>query len=215
MTMKPKETKPVIQKTSHFDLLFKYAFSIPRFAKELFKLVLSQVEFSIFDWSTLRAEKDTFQELRADAVFSVAVKGHIELRFRIFLLLEHKSQYSRKIFSQLLKYQARMIEQNLQESNQAWPIIAVVVYNGKQPWRWPKSLQKGLWGANITKIPLSLQNSMLNYDLRVLDMHTPEVAKAILDKRFKSRGFLDQTGQEISVNTEVFSSFGPDVKHEF
>ena len=33
--MKPKETKPVIQKTSHFDLLFKYAFSIPRFAKEL------------------------------------------------------------------------------------------------------------------------------------------------------------------------------------
>ena len=189
MTMKPEEPKQ--KKASHFDLLFKYAFSIPRFAKELFKLVLSQVEFSVFDWSTLRAEKDTFQDLRADAVFSVAVKGHLELRFRIFLLLEHKSQYSRKIFCQMLEYQTGIIKKGLQESNQAWPIIGVVVYNGKQPWRWGKSFQKGLWGDDFTKIPLSLQRSMLNYDLRVLDTHTPEVAKAILDKRFKSRGFLN------------------------
>ena len=191
MDIKPKEIKPLIQKTSHFDLLFKYAFSIPRFAKELFKLVLSQVEFSIFDWSTLRAEKDSFQDLRADAVFSVAVKGHIELRFRIFLLLEHKSQYSRKVFCQMLEYQTGIIKKSLQESNQAWPTIAVVVYNGKQPWRWPKSFQEGLWGNEITKIPLSLQKSMLNYDLKVLDTHTPEVAKAIEDRRFKSRGFLN------------------------
>ena len=191
MTMKSKEKKPVIQKASHFDLLFKYAFSHPRFAKELFHLVFSQTEQNIFDWNTLRAEKDTFQDLRADAVFSVALKNHPKLRFRIFLLLEHKSQYSRKIFCQLLKYQTRMIEQSVEESNKAWPIVAVVVYNGKEPWKWPKSFQEGLWGTDFAKIPLSLRSSMLNYDLRVLDTRTPEVAKAIKDRRFKSRGFLN------------------------
>ena len=191
MAIKSKKTKPVIKKASHFDLLFKYAFSLPQFAKELFKLVLSQMEFSVFDWTSLRAEKDTFQDLRADAVFSVAMKSHPDLRFKIFLLLEHKSQYSYKIFCQLLKYQTHIIEKSLKESGQAWPVLVVVVYNGKKTWRWPKSLQKGLWGNEITKIPLSLQKSMLNYDLRVLDTHTPEVVQAILDKRFKSRGFLN------------------------
>ena len=189
MTIKTKEPKQ--KQASHFDLLFKYAFSHPRFAKELFRLVFSQEEQTIFDWSTLRAEKDTFQELRADVVFSVAVKGHPQLRFRIYLLLEHKSQYSKKIFGQLLKYQARMIDKSLEESSQAWPIVAVVVYNGKEPWRWPKSFQEGLWGANFAKIPLSLQKDMLNFGLRVLDTHTSEVAKAIEDRRFKSRGFLN------------------------
>ena len=102
MTIKTTETKP--KKASHFDLLFKYAFSLPRFAKELFRLVFSHEEQTVFDWNALRAEKDTFQDLRADAVFSVALKDHPELRFRICLLLEHKSQYSQKVFSQLLKY---------------------------------------------------------------------------------------------------------------
>ena len=84
-----------------------------------------------------------------------------------------------------------MVEKSLQESGQAWPTIAVVVYNGKQPWKWPKSFQKGLWGDDITKIPLSLQKKLLNYGLLVLDMHDPVVATAIKRKQFKSRGFLN------------------------
>ena len=186
-----KNKNTVIKKASHFDLLFKYAFSIPRFAKELFKLVLSHIEFSAFDWQTLRAEKDTFQDLRADVVFSVALKDHPELRFRICLLLEHKSQYSSKVFCQMLEYQTGIIKKSLKESNQAWPVLVVVVYNGKQPWKWPLNFQKGLWGADFAKIPLSLQADMLSFGLRLLDTHDPVVSEAIKDRRFKSRGFLN------------------------
>ena len=201
MTIKPKEKKILIKKTSHFDLLFKYAFSIPRFAKELFKLVLSKEEFLVFDWSTLRAEKDTFQGLRADAVFLAALKDNPKLRFRICLLLEHKSQYSHKIFSQMLQYQNWITSKSLEESGQAWPVVVVVVYNGREPWKWARSFQEGLWGSafragsaggagSAPQIPLSLQKDMLDFGLRILDTHTEAAAQALKNKQFKSRGFL-------------------------
>ena len=114
MTNKNHKTKSV-KKANHFDLLFKYAYSLPQFAKELFELVLSKEDFMAFDWSTLRAEKDTFQGLRADAVFSAALMGHPEIRFRFCLLLEHKSQYSHKMFCQMLKYQTQIIDKSFRE----------------------------------------------------------------------------------------------------
>ena len=181
-----------MKKTNHFDLLFKYAFSAPRFAEELFRILFStKNHFASFDWTTLRAEKDTFQSLRADAVFSVVLQNHPKLRFRICLLLEHKSQYNYKLFLQMLKYQTWITEKSLEGSHQPWPVIVVVVYNGKEPWNWPKSFQKGLWGEDFEKIPLFLQQKMLNYGLWVLDTHTEDVAKAIKSKQFKSRGFLN------------------------
>ncbi len=189
MTQKPKEKKLKIH--NHFDLLFKYAFSSPRFAEELFRLIFSKKEQACFDWSTLKAEKDTFQDLRTDAVFSVALKDHKKLRFRICLLLEHKSQYSYKTFDQMLKYQTLITSKSLEELGLAWPTLVVLVYNGQKPWKWEKSFQKGLWGADFAKIPLSLQKDMLNFGLRVLDTHTPAVAKAVENRHFKSRGFLN------------------------
>ena len=189
MIQKPKDKK--LKKNNHFDLLFKYAFSIPRFAEELFQLIFSKQEQDCFDWSTLRAEKDTFQDLRADAVFSVALKDHKDLRFRICLLLEHKSQYSYKIFDQMLKYQTLITGKSLEELGKAWPTLVVLVYNGPKPWKWEKSFQKGLFSRFFSKIPASIQKNMLNYELRVLDTQDPRVERAIQSSSFKSRGFLN------------------------
>ena len=170
---------------------FKQGYSDPRSAKELFQLALSPEEFSAFNWSSLTPEKDTFQDLRADLVFSVALKNHPKKRVKICLLLEHKSQYSHRLFDQFLKYQTLIISKSLEETGEAWPVIVVVFYHGRQPWKWPKSLQKGLWGEALQKIPSGLQKDMLNYGMRVLDTCDPRIEKAIKDKNFKSRGFLN------------------------
>ena len=179
----------VLKKAGHHDRFFKQGYSDPRAAKELFQLVFSSEEFSAFDWESLKPEKDTFQDLMADLVFSVTLKNNPKRRVKICLLLEHKSQYSYRLFDQCLKYQTLITIKSLEETGEAWPVIVVVFYHGKEPWKWPKSLQKGLFGE--AKIPFSLQKDMLNYNLRVIDTHDPRIGRAIKDKNFRSRGFLN------------------------
>ena len=54
-----------------------------------------------------------------------------------------------------------------------------------------KILSRGFLGESFLKIPVSARKSMLNYELRLLDTHDPKVEKALKDKAFKSRGFLN------------------------
>ncbi len=46
-------------------------------------------------------------------------------------------------------------------------------------------------GDILTKIPVSLQKNVLNYEPRLLDIHDPKVDKVIGDSNFKSRGPLN------------------------
>ena len=185
-----QKKKPLTKQTSHHDKLFKQAYSDPAIARELFQLVFSKEEWPVFDWENLRPEKDTFPDKRADLLFSVPLKNNPEVRFRICLLLEHKSQYNRGLFYQLLSYQTLIIGKTFHETGQAWPVIPVVFYHGKDPWNWKTSFQEGFWGEFFSKIPVSARKSMLNYELRLLDTHDPQMEKVLKDKSFKSRGFL-------------------------
>ena len=183
--------KSLLKKTNHHDIFFKEGYSDPRFAKELFQLALSTKEFSSFDWNSLTPEKDTFQDLRADLVFSVALKNDPEKRVKICLLLEHKSQYSPKTYCQILKYKTAVIVKSLEETGEALPVFSVLFYHGPQPWPGDISLKKGLWSKILSKIPPSLQKDMLDCGLRIVDTHDPKVERAIKDKNTKSRGFLN------------------------
>ena len=176
--------------TSHHDRFFKQAYSDPFIAQELFRLAFSKKEFSAFDWHSLKPEKDTFQDKRADLVFSVLLKNAPELRFKICLLLEHKAQYSRDAFYQALNYQTLIIGHTWREMGEAYPVIPVLFSHGKKPWQGKKSFQQGFWGQNFAKIPASIGKDMLNYGVRLLDTHDTKVSAALKDKSFKSRGFL-------------------------
>ena len=79
----------------------------------------------------------------------------------------------------------------MEEAKDDCLVIAVVFYHGEKPWNWPKSLKKGLWGRILQEIPPSLEKDMLDYGIRVLDTHDHKVKKAIGDRSFKSRGFLN------------------------
>ncbi len=186
----PKQSKNKIKQVSHHDLLFKQAFSDSRFARELLTLVFTKKELSVFNLKSLKPEKDTFQDLKADLVFSLLFKNHPESQVKIAILLEHKSKYSYKVFEQLLKYQAVITSKSLEETGCAWPIIPIVFYHGKKPWKWAKNFQKGLMGEFLEEIPSFLQKVMLNYSIKVIDIHDKKVAQAIRSKAFKSRGFL-------------------------
>ena len=184
--------RPSFKKTSHHDLFFKRGYSDPRFAKELFQLVFSKEELNFFDLNSLKAEKDTFQDLRADLVFSISLKNNPKRVWTIYLLLEHKSQFSPLCFIQALSYQTLIIRETGKGAGGfARPVLPVLFYNGKEPWKWKKTFQEGLWGKSFAEIPVSARKNMLNYELRVLDTHEERVKKAIRDKGFKSRGFLN------------------------
>ena len=77
-------------------------------------------------------------------------------------------------------YRLGIIKKNLKKSNQDWPVLVVVVIMERNPWRWPLDFQKGLWGVDFAKILLSLQEDMLDFDLRLLDRHDPVTLEVLL-----------------------------------
>ena len=91
----------------------------------------------------------------------------------------------------MLSYQTFIIGKTFLETGSATPVIPVVFYHGKQPWKWKKTFQEGFWGASFAEIPVSVQKDMLNYGLRLLDTHEARMEKVLQDKSFKSRGFLN------------------------
>ena len=190
---KPQEAASAGNKPgNHHDRLFKAGYSDNiQAAKELLSLFLFPKEAAACDWDTLRPEKDSFQDLRADLLFSVGFKGDSSRRIRFCLLLEHKSQFSRKIFLQILKYMIGVINKSFEETGEAWPVYSFVLYHGEIPYKWGNSLKKGLWGRILGKIPSSLRKGMLDCEIRVLDIRDVKVRRAIRDKNFKSRGFLN------------------------
>ena len=129
MTVETKERKP--KKGSHFDLFFKYVFSHLPSAKELFGLVFSKVEMALFDWDQLQVVKDSWHGKRADLVFRLPLTDS-GLYATIYILLEHKSQYNKAVFYQLLSYQTFILGQEFQETGKACVVIPVLFYHGKE-----------------------------------------------------------------------------------
>ena len=91
----------------------------------------------------------------------------------------------------MLAYQFFIIGKNFQEGEDVGPVIPVLFYHGKEPWKGQKSFQEGFWGEFFAKTPVSMQKNMLNYELKLLDTHNPKVERVLKDKSFKSRGFLN------------------------
>ena len=175
---------------SHHDLFFKAFYTEPQFAKELLTLVLHKEELLAYNLNNIKIEKNTLKEKQADVVFSLPLKAKPKTKVKIFILLEHKSHYDSGLFNQLLTYQFMLYCQISKESGPPCPIIPVVFYHGKKPWKWPKTFQEDIYKGFLRKIPLQSREHMLNYKIKLLDTHDPKIEKAIKDKSFKSRGAL-------------------------
>ncbi|MDE0118866.1 MAG: Rpn family recombination-promoting nuclease/putative transposase [Bdellovibrionales bacterium] len=225
--------------TNHHDQFFKFFFSKPELAQELFQLIFSKEELKAYNLTKLKAEQNAFSDgSSADLIFSLPLKpkpyqtgkeinpilnpvplknqahligeeisttpvslslkekrkkhsiSNVISEIRIFIILEHKASYNVSLFEQLFRYQYLIIEQSLKEGKPLTPIIPVVFYHGKKPWRWKLSFQEALGSKDFLSLPLSFRESMLNFKVRLLDIQDKKWEWVFKDHSFKSRGLL-------------------------
>ena len=202
MTKQTKK-KSAASSSSPHDSIFRFFYSRELFALELIQLAFTEEEIAAFNWSEIKAEKDTFDnQLRADAVFSVPFKNYPGRKAKFCILIEHKIEEFRRVFyHQLLSYQNFIIGQSLKQTDEDCLVASLVFYHGKKPWKWPKSFKKGFWGRILSKIPSSLAKDVLDFRPRIIDTHDPKVLRAIKDKRFKSRACLNVMKEVVTVKS--------------
>ena len=178
------------KKSSSHDNFFKDFYSKPPLVRELLSFIFSKKELKVYDLNKLKVEKDTFENKRADLVISCPFKDQPQTKVRIFILLEHKSQHDKDLFSQLLDYQCAMRRHSIKEMGYAQPIIPVLFYHGEKPSKWRRSLQEEDFDALFPKIPMESRKSMLNYRPKIIDTHNPKVLRDYKRKRFKGYGVV-------------------------
>ena len=176
-----KRKKP---KLTH-DSFFKLFYSDIELAKELLKLIFSKKELGAYNLNKLKIEKDTFEEKRADLIFSLPFKNYPKNRVKVFVLLEHKSSYDKDLFNQFLDYQVLGRKHSIQQVGYPQPIIPVLFYHGKHPLKWKKSLQEEDFGPFFSEIPVESRKNMLNYEPKIINTQDPKIRQAVKGGKFK------------------------------
>ena len=190
---KKQAQKPKKLVLSH-DQFFKAIYSYPNLCKDLLWLIFSKEELEIYNANKLKIEKDTFKghkgELRADLVFSIPFKDNPQISIKVFILLEHKSYYDKGFYNTMLRYLFAMREFLFQQTGKIHPIIPVLFYHGKEPFKRKKSLQEDDFKDFFTKMSRETSESMLNYKPKIINTHDPKLIKIYQEKGFKSTGVI-------------------------
>ncbi|MBC6416155.1 MAG: Rpn family recombination-promoting nuclease/putative transposase, partial [Bdellovibrionales bacterium] len=160
------------------DKFFKDFYSDPKLSQELLQLIFSKKECTAYNLKKLKIEKDTFEDKRADLVLSLPFKDFPKIRLRVFILLEHKSSYDKNFYDQLLDYQVLLRKLMIQQNGYVQPIIPVLFYHGKGPFKWKRSLQEEDFKVFFNKIPRESRKNMLNYEPKIINTKDPEIRKA-------------------------------------
>ena len=197
------------------DRLFKLFYSDPRLTVELLYLIFSKEELKEYDLSRLKIEKDTFGDQKADLVFSLPLKATPRMKLKFFILLEHKSFYDEKLFNQLLAYQFAMRKHIIKQVGYPQPIIPIVFYHGREPFKWKKTLQEEDFKEFFSKIPVESRKSMLNYKPKIINTHNPEVQKIYKDKKLRGYGVIKLLSDIWSIRSKPTALKIKDVRVEF
>ena len=186
-----KIIKQALHKTSGspHDKFFKVIYSSPEKALDIFKILFPKSAYDKCNWNTLKAEKETFTDKQADLVFSVSLKNRPKSKIKIFILIEHKSYYSKKLFKQILDYQNSIYQGD--KSGDIILVLPIVFYHGEKPWQWQTSFQKGYFGRVFSEIPLFFRENMLNYSLVLFDTNDPKIGRFFKTEKIKTRGALN------------------------
>ena len=144
-----------------------------------------------YDINKLKIEKNTFKgDLQADLVLSIPFKKDSNKVLRLVIIVEHKSQYDKGLFNQLLKYQILIQEWFLKQTGQAQLVIPVLFYHGKKDISWSKSLQEEYFKSFFDKIPVETRKNMLNFEIRIINTKDPKVRKFFKSKGSECWGFI-------------------------
>lgn len=159
------------------DLAVKELCSENNFSLDIFRALLTDNQFKLFNWSTLKSEVKSFvdeglRESHADIIFSVQFK-RTKRSARIIFLIEHKSYQAPKnkykeqstAVYQLFKYQTDIYRR------QNSPVIPIILYHGKdKQWREPIKFHDALEGMTPT-IRREFGKNVLNFECKLLNIH--------------------------------------------
>ena len=166
---------------SHHDRFFKRAFSEPSLAKDLVKLILTPEELKACNLKSLKVEEKLSKAKKMDLILSFRLKHFPRKQIHILILVEHKAQYSKRVYQQILAYQALLYA----EAKKPTILIPALFYHGKSPWKHKSSFQEAFLGEFFLKIPHSFKKSMLDYRARLID--TKDSKNKRLREFFKNR----------------------------
>ena len=226
-TNKKKTSKKTMNRKTH-DSFFRGTYQDKSYVLDLFQIILTRKEYSLFDWNTLQTELTTYfnknwKEESSDLVFSVSLKeaGFYEEskrnqkkrtkrreakfkgdnRVRFIFLFEHKSYRDPNVIFQLLQYQY-----HIYMKKEKIPVVPVIFYHGREEWNIPSEFKEFLLfdGSKFYRDQCnSLLKGMLNFKCRLLNLRKKNIE--YLPKTMTTRSilfFLKYIG-EIKKNFDV------------
>ena len=158
------------------DIFFKEIYADKKYSLDIFKLVLTPSELSLFDWKTLKSEMTSFidteqREKRMDITFSVKLKRGKQTA-RILFLLEHKSYRDDDLLVQMLEYQTGIYRRSRNL------VIPILVYHGKEKkWRGVLNFQDSLAGLTPT-VRRKFKKNILNFTCKLLNIRELKIQGA-------------------------------------
>ena len=168
---------------SHHDKFFKLAFSEPEIAKELVQLILTTKELKTFNLKNLKVEDQLSKAEKMDLILSFGLKNIPKKRAHVLILVEHKSQYSKKTYQQILMYQILLFLIFIKKPT---ILIPVIFYHGKKPWNHKISFQKAVLGDFFEKIPSTIKKNMLECEPRIVDTNSKILREFFKNMRSKA-----------------------------
>ena len=128
------------------DGYFKQMASDPAIAADIIRALLDPAVAAAIDWSTLEplpteTKGKRGRTTRADLIYRVRLRGREAF---IIVVLEHQSTPDAMMLWRLLLYMVEQWRRWLEDNRGARhlpPIVPIVIYNGRRPWRAPLDFQ--------------------------------------------------------------------------
>jgi predicted transposase YdaD len=132
------------------DPNYRLFFSYPKMVEDLLKGFLHEDWVSRLDFSTLERVNGSFvgdelEDRRNDVIWRLRWRGEGEGWFYVYLLLEFQSTPEPFMAVRMLAYVGLLLQelirtQHLKAGDPLPPVLSVVLYNGRRPWKAPVEL---------------------------------------------------------------------------
>ena len=206
--------------TNPHDAFFKESFSRREHAADFLAGVLPAPLKAKLDLDTLRLENASYIDERlaehfSDLVYACAWRGKTEIR--VTLLFEHKSFVPKHPHVQLLRYLVGMWETQIKQQGALTPVIPLVVYHGKQRWRY-RPLGEYFEGIEEDLLPFLPEFRYLLFDLSrfsdeevksaVFRQAGVKIAILLMKKIFDEEGLRKALGEIFGIGRHFFEKGG-------
>lgn len=167
------------------DKYFKNTFGDENVARNFLNHYLPEAVLEAVDTNTLKPQKDSFiskdlEERFSDLLYKADINGE---EGYFYFLFEHKSQESRDIFFQLIRYMSEIWIAKMAPVNNWEPplVIPLVIYQGERKWTIPKRLGDILRGYHY--LNGSLKKYVPDFEYLFYDLTDNSSVKSELDAK--------------------------------